>query len=397
MDLITSNYCDEEIDPTLAQVKETPTRTVSQELEGCYCTNDDIFKTSMGYVSTRKKRSLTTVSSAHSESRSPSCSTLSSYTTSTLSYEVILSSYELSSWKAHKKPIMFVDWHPFHPHVLLSSSLDGMINVWDILCHKDPITSHGIHTKGVHVAKWISSSHVVSGSLDKSVLHTDMETMQVLKSFQLDDMVTSLSIHPTDPAIFVTGTKKVQLWDLRTGSHISDYFGTSGQILDLTFINNGNELVASSDVVRKNAATQKFIVWDSRSVVVKSNQIYCEPYTCPCLRIHPYNNTFMAQSNANYIVIFSSRSPYRMNKYKRFESHTVEGYNTQFDVSSDGNFVASASANGCIYVYDCKSTRILKTFKLHSLPSISVQWNHTVPSLLACSFWDGSLATFQYM
>lgn len=47
-----------------------------------------------------------------------------------------------------------------------------------------------------------------------------------------------------------------------------------------------------------------------------SNQVYYESYTCSCVRKHPKEEVFVAQSAANYIAIFQSTKPYRMNRRK---------------------------------------------------------------------------------
>ncbi|CAM6118067.1 unnamed protein product [Calypogeia fissa] len=57
--------------------------------------------------------------------------------------------------------------------------------------------------------------------------------------------------------------------------------------------------------------------------VALSNQVYIEAYTCPYVRYHPFEQTFIAQSNANLIAIFSAKSPFKMDKYKRYEGHQV--------------------------------------------------------------------------
>ena len=47
-----------------------------------------------------------------------------------------------------------------------------------------------------------------------------------------------------------------------------------------------------------------------------SNQVYLETYTCSCVRKHPKEDIFVAQSAANYIALFQSTKPYRMNRRK---------------------------------------------------------------------------------
>lgn len=48
-----------------------------------------------------------------------------------------------------------------------------------------------------------------------------------------------------------------------------------------------------------------------------------ERYTCPCLALHPDGECFVAQTNGNYIAIFSSQRPYHINKRRRYEGHKV--------------------------------------------------------------------------
>ena len=48
-----------------------------------------------------------------------------------------------------------------------------------------------------------------------------------------------------------------------------------------------------------------------------------ERYTISRLKLHPSDGNFLAQSNGNYIAVFSGTRPYKMNKGKRFEGHKV--------------------------------------------------------------------------
>ena len=48
-----------------------------------------------------------------------------------------------------------------------------------------------------------------------------------------------------------------------------------------------------------------------------------ERYTCPSLALHPVEEGFVAQTNGNYMALFSGLRPYRMNKRRRYEGHKV--------------------------------------------------------------------------
>ena len=404
MNLIEKNYLsssDDEDSSPVAKDKQTdpiPSVNPDNDREHVHKTSDSVHSREhqvthtlvKGYISKRKRPH--TSDHVNPEPSSPDKYTsLSSYLSNTTAST---NQQRPLQWIGHHRPIMSLDWHPFHPNLLLSSSLDSLIKVWDTTSKEQCIASHSFHTEAVQSAQWISPNHVISGGFDKSMIHTDIETMKVVRTMHFEGMVTALTKHPTDSNIFVTGDslKNVQTWDLRIGKASERYFGAGGQILDVAFINGGQELVASSDIVRKNAASQMLLVWETRSTIVRSHQIYCEPYTCVCLQSHPYDDIFVAQSNANYAVIFNSKRPYKMNKYKRFESHLVEGYKTQIDINSGGSVLASASADGKVYIYDYYSTRLRKTHSIGSSPTLAVQWHPTLSSILACSSWNGTIA-----
>ena len=57
-------------------------------------------------------------------------------------------------------------------------------------------------------------------------------------------------------------------------------------------------------------------MWDFRSGAPLSNQIYLETYTCSCVRKHPTEEVFVAQSAADYLALFQSTKPYRLNRTK---------------------------------------------------------------------------------
>ena len=44
--------------------------------------------------------------------------------------------------------------------------------------------------------------------------------------------------------------------------------------------------------------------------------MYIEGYTCTCVRKHPSENVFIAQSAAGYIAAFGSKKPYRLDVRK---------------------------------------------------------------------------------
>lgn len=297
----------------------------------------------------------------------------------------------------HCKPVLSLNWHGGNSRVLLSCSLDGTIGLWDVQ-HKKCITTMSLHGgEAVSCGRWVTHNTVVTGGFDSLAHLSDVEKCRVISSFSHKDFVSVVQVHPADNNVIFTGdySAKIQSWDLRTGKTTRQYVGAGGKILDMAFLQSGHELVASSDIVRKNASSQALRVWDVDSAVVVSNQVYSEPYTCPCLQTHPYRHEFYAQSNANYIVVFSGRKPYKCNKHKRYERHRVEGNKVQFEVSPDGTLLCSASANGQVVMYDCETSTALQTLHVSDSSCIAVTWNQHTPSTVAVSDWSSNISVLE--
>ena len=386
----------------------TPTRPVPQRATPL---QDERYQPSpsiRGYVSKRKRGTCaeesrqTAPSTGAAVPASTSGPGLSLYLHSTAGTSKTLKQVKVASKcpklceqlpREHCKPVLSLDWHINNSNVLLSCSLDGTFKVWDIP-HKKCIASCLMHHgAAVRCGQWMSHNTLVTGGFDSIALLSDVEKGQVITSFRHKEYVSVVKVHPVDRNLIFTGDfgANIQSWDLRSGKTTHQYVGASGKILDMVFLQSGRELVASSDIVRKNSSSQALRVWDVDSAVVVSNQVYSEPYTCPCLRAHPYRHEFYAQSNGNYIVVFSDRRPYKCSKYKRYEGHRVEGNSVQFDVSPDGSLLCSASANGQVLVYDHQTSTALQTLHVSDSPCVAVGWNQLTTSTIAVSDWNANV------
>ncbi|PNJ26322.1 WDR25 isoform 10, partial [Pongo abelii] len=79
----------------------------------------------------------------------------------------------------------------------------------------------------------------------------------------------------------------------------------------------------STDASTRDSADRTIIAWDFRTSAKISNQIFHERFTCPSLALHPREPVFLAQTNGNYLALFSTVWPYRMSRRRRYEGHKV--------------------------------------------------------------------------
>ena len=213
--------------------------------------------------------------------------------------------------------------------------------------------------------------------------------------------------HPINDNIKLIGSKnEVLVWDTRTTCQetIKVFKSYMNQVQDLIFIND-SEFVSAGDVVSKDSAEYSLMAWDFETTACISNQIFHEKYICTSLRKHPFSSVFYAQTHGNYICEFSTRKPYKMNKFKRYETkgHLTQGYSIGFDLSSSGSFLATGSANGNAFVYNLSSSKM--EFKLEAFenkatlnPCMDAKFqpnaNHH-HQLLALSSWNGDIKIYK--
>ncbi|KAK9047807.1 hypothetical protein SSX86_033231 [Deinandra increscens subsp. villosa] len=269
-------------------------------------------------------------------------------------------------------------------------------NVWNMEQKKSRVFN--IHTAAVKDIQWSNQGlSLLSCGYDCSSRLVDVEKGLETRVFKEDQVVGAVKFHPNNSNLFVSGGSKgvIRLWDVRTGNEVNQYFRGLGPILDLEFMNDAREFISSSDESKSNISENLIVVWDVSRQVPLSNQIYVEAYTCPCIRHHPNDPYFVAQSNGNYIAIFSSKPPFRLDKYKRYESHGVSGFPVKCNFSPDGKRLATGSSDGSIYLYDTKTCRLIKKIKAYEQTCVDVAFHPIISNIIASCSWNGEISVFE--
>uniref|UniRef100_A0A3B3TJS4 WD repeat-containing protein 25-like n=1 Tax=Poecilia latipinna TaxID=48699 RepID=A0A3B3TJS4_9TELE len=221
------------------------------------------------------------------------------------------------------------------------------------------------------------------------LLFAGQPTVKVDNQFK----VMCVVLHPGSPDVFLCGghSSVVKAWDSRCCKVVKTYKAAVQQTLDILFLRGGTDFITSSDCVSRDSADRTLIAWDYRSTAKISNQIYHERYTCPSLGLHPVEDSFVAQTNGNYVALFSSQTPFKMNKRRRFDGHKVEGYAVRCGFSLDGAILASGSSTGSAHFYDYQSTRALHAIQVHSQPCMCVSLHPVLPATAATCDWAGEI------
>ncbi len=352
-----------------------------------------------GYVSKRKRK----MQEPQSNEKLPLQNLLSSYRMSQsgdkdLKKAKVNSSVPKLSTKLptkHSKPVLSLQWHPVDYRLLLSAGLDGGVIVWDASRGDSVVNAKTIHGgSAIRDVEWLSPETIITAGYDCFAIQTDIGHQKEVLRLEHESYVSM--VKPSfDNNLVLSGDSigKLQMWDLRTGKVVKSFKGSGGKILDAAFLPpSQGAFIASSDIVRKNAFSQAINVWDIASGVTLTHQLYFEPFTCPCLKVHVENGDLLAQSNGNYIVIFAPEKPFKLNNRKRFEGHTVSGFDAAFDLSPDGSLLCSASSDGKAHFYDYYSSRPIRALNVSATSCLGVSWSTRSPSSqVAMSDWNGDI------
>ncbi|XP_030071164.1 WD repeat-containing protein 25 isoform X2 [Microcaecilia unicolor] len=273
-----------------------------------------------------------------------------------------------------------------------------MQEVWDAVDTGSCLKTYLCHSGAVRDVQWSSCGRMVlSGGFDSMLHLTDIETGKQLFSSENEFKISTLKFHPIDRNVFVCGgfSPSIRAWDIRDCKVVKVYKAAVQQTLDILFLPEGKEFLSSTDSVSRDSADRTIIAWDFQTTARISNQIFHERYTCPCLTLHPKDSTFVAQTNGNYMALFSTQRPYKINKNKRYEEHKVEGFAVGCEFSPDGTLLATGSSEGRVFLYNYNTSRVVRNFPAHNQACVSVTFHPVLPSLFATSDWGGEIKIWQ--
>lgn len=290
------------------------------------------------------------------------------------------------TFRGHTKSITSTKYFPKTAHLILSSSLDNKVKLWEVYKDRRCIMTYSGHKHGVKDVCFNSiGDKFVSSSYDKYIRLWDTETGKCSQKFTNNKMAYCVKFNP-DPEsshLFLSGmaNKKILCWDCRTGEIAQEYDRHLGAVNSLTFVDENRRFVSTSD-------DKSIRVWEW-DIPVDVKYI-ADPtlHSMPAVASAPNNKRLLCQSMDNKIQAFTCHNKFKLDNNKIFKGHMVAGYACVPDFSCDMSLVTSGDADGRIFFWSWSTTKIISNFKAHDGVCISVMWHPHEKQKLVSAGWD---------
>ncbi|KAL4793220.1 WD40-repeat-containing domain protein [Aspergillus venezuelensis] len=264
------------------------------------------------------------------------------------------------TWKSHTKAITSLRFFPSSGHLLLSSSADGKAKIWDVYHSRELLRTFSGHNKSITDTDFHSTgTQFLTASYDRQMKLWDTETGTCISRFSTGKTPHVLRFNPSPEHSheFIAGMsdKKIVQFDTRSGELVQEYDHHLAPINTLTFVDNNNRFISTSD-------DKSLRAWEyGIPVPIK---FIAEPYMFALTRsaAHPNGKYVAFQSGDNQIVVYGATDKFRQNRKKSFRGHNNAGYAIDISISPDGQFLASGDSAGYVCFWDWKTGKMYHKF-----------------------------------
>ncbi|RWS12183.1 hypothetical protein B4U79_03317 [Dinothrombium tinctorium] len=295
----------------------------------------------------------------------------------------------LFTYTGHSKALSAIRWFPLSAHLFLSAGMDAKIKLWEVYNQRRCIMTYLGHKQAVRdICFNRRGDRFLSSGYDRFLKLWDTETGQCVKKFNNRKIAYCVRFNPDEERshLFLTGMsdKKILCWDTRSGNIVQEYDRHLGAINTITFVDNNRRFVSTSD-------DKSLRVWEW-DIPVDIKYI-ADPglHSMPAVSPAPNGKWLACQSMDNKIQAFACMNRFKLNGKKIFTGHMVAGYACSPDFSPDMSYLVSGDADGKVFIWDWKTTKLLKSFQAHENVCISTLWHPHETSKVLSAGWDNTI------
>ncbi|XP_025096993.1 pre-mRNA-processing factor 17-like isoform X2 [Pomacea canaliculata] len=294
---------------------------------------------------------------------------------------------QIHTWTGHTKGVAAIRWFPHYAHLLLSCSMDSKIKIWEVYNNRRCVRTYLGHKQAVRDVTFNNDGkEFLSCAYDRFCKLWDTETGQCKARFTSRKVPYCIKFHPEEEKqhLFVVGTsdKKIVCWDIRSGEIVQEYDRHLGAVNTITFVDQNRRFVSTSD-------DKSLRVWEWDIPVDFKYIADPSMHSMPAVTLSPNGKWLACQSMDNKICVFDVLNRFKFMRKKAFKGHMVAGYACGIDFSPEMSYISCGDADGKVYIWDWKSTKLYSKFKAHDDVCISVLWHPHETSKMATAGWDG--------
>ncbi|KAI9826741.1 MAG: hypothetical protein M1819_007286 [Sarea resinae] len=296
----------------------------------------------------------------------------------------------IHTWKSHSKAITALRFFPNSGHLLLSSSADSKIKLWDVYHDRELLRTFSGHTKSVtDVTFNPDGTRFLSASYDRQMKLWDTEYGKCISRYSTGKIphVIRFNPSPEHSSEFLAGMsdKKIVQFDTRVPDAkepTQEYDHHLGPVNTITFVDQNRRFITTSD-------DKSLRAWEYNIPV--PIKFIAEPYMYSLIRSapHPSGKYVAFQSGDNQIVVYAATDRFRQNRKKSFRGHNNAGYAIDVAVSPDGQFVMSGDSGGYVCFWDWKTCKMWHKMIASDGPVVAAQWHPQETSKIATAGLDG--------
>ncbi|KAK7907791.1 hypothetical protein WMY93_016403 [Mugilogobius chulae] len=159
---------------------------------------------------------------------------------------------QIHVWSGHTKGVSAIRLFPGSGHLLLSSSMDCKIKLWEVYGERRCIRTFIGHSKAVRdICFNNAGTQFLSAGYDRYLKLWDSETGKCISRFTNRKVPYCVKFNPDEDKqnLFVAGMsdKKIVQWDIRTEEVVQEYDRHLGAVNTITFVDENRRFVSTSD------------------------------------------------------------------------------------------------------------------------------------------------------
>ncbi|KAH8020972.1 hypothetical protein HPB51_011028 [Rhipicephalus microplus] len=268
----------------------------------------------------------------------------------------------IHTWSGHSKGLSAIRWFPRSAHLLLSCSMDCKVKLWEVYNERRCVRTYNGHRQAVRdIAFDNKGEHFLSAGYDRYVKLWDTETATSSGSRSCPK---PRQAQQSPFNVSGTTTRNLVKWDTRTKEIVQEYDRHLGAVNTITFVDDNRRFVSTSD-------DKSMRVWEWDIPVDMKYIADPSMHSMPAVTLSPNGKWLACQSMDNKIMIFSALNRFKLNRKK--------------------TYLISGDADGKLYVWDWKTTKLYTKFKAHDAVCISALWHPHETSKVATAGWDGTI------